>query len=203
MVALWVMMFRPRRPKHRRIDDLDVPLRNLIHTLVAATKDVVLYAVAPERVRSSVLRRHQQRIEKRSVVVAVIHVAVIRLDVSAAERHQAIDVVRVPVAEVFDLRMPALDLAENALLMRSVLKEAHRRAPRLWPSLDDAGDMQSELAGVFLESADNPTARLVLVEPIALVEDGLQRSLRHDEAHVVGRVKFHWESPFPQMRHPR
>ena len=110
--------------------------------------------------------------------------------------------VRVPVTEVLNLWMAALDLAENALLMFSVLKEAHGRALCLRPRLDDTCDLQREVAAVFLKCADNAPASFVLVEPIALVEDCPQRSLRKDKAHVVSCMEFHFESPFPQMRHP-
>ena len=110
--------------------------------------------------------------------------------------------VSVPVAEMLDLPMAVLDVPENALLIFSVLKEAHGRATCLRPRLDDAGHVHHQLATVFVVCSDHAAPRLILVEAIARVENGLQRNFRHDDVDIAGGMKFHWESPLPQIRHP-
>ena len=78
------VMFRFQRPEKRPIHNLDVPGRYLIYALLAAAKHIVLYRVAAQRVGSLVLLGHEQRVEKRRVVIGMIHRAVIGLDVAAA-----------------------------------------------------------------------------------------------------------------------
>jgi hypothetical protein len=55
----------------------------------------------------------------------MVYGAMVSLDVSAAERLQAVDVVGMPVSEVFDLPMMVLDFPEHPFLVLAVLKETH------------------------------------------------------------------------------
>ena len=86
----------------------------------------------------------------------------------------------VPVAEMLNLWIATLDLAENMFLMLPVLKKADRRALCLRTGLNHAADTHDQFPSVFLESTDNASASLVLLETITLVENDPQGGLRQD-----------------------
>ena len=74
-----------RRPENWLIHDLDMLRRYFVRALISTAEQVVLYVVAAERIGSSVPCSHQKRIEKRSVMAAVIYGAMISFNVSAAK----------------------------------------------------------------------------------------------------------------------
>jgi hypothetical protein len=100
----------------------------------------------------------------------MVYGAKVGLDVSVAEMLQAVDMVGMPVSEMFDFRMMVLDLPEHPFLVLAILKETNRRPARLRPRFDNAGDLEGEFSSVFLECADNASAGLVLVESVTFIK---------------------------------
>jgi hypothetical protein len=132
----------------------------------------------------------------------MVYGAKVGFDISIAQVLQAVDVVRMPVSEVFDLPMVVLDFPKYLFLVFTILKETHCRPARLWPRFDNAGNMEGEFPALFLERPDNTSAGFVLVEPVTFIKNGYQGGLWYREADLVGRMKFHSESPLAQMRQP-
>lgn len=86
----------------------------------------MLNGIAPHWMGRAVLGRHQQRVEEGSIVLAMVDVAMVRLDVSAAQMLQAIDMMRMPVAQMLDFMVPVFDFPENLFLILAVLKKTYR-----------------------------------------------------------------------------
>ena len=173
VVTLPVGMLRLHRPDQRRVHDFDLIAAQFINTLVAAPEEVVLHRVTAKRVRGPVLGGYEKRVEERRVVVAMVYGAIVGLDVSAAEMLQAVNVVRMPVAQVLDFPMVGLDFPEHLLLVLAILKETHRRPARLRPRFDNAGDLDGEFASMLLECPDDASAGFILVEPVTFIKNRL------------------------------
>ncbi|MGA7449835.1 MAG: hypothetical protein WBW73_00675 [Rhodoplanes sp.] len=78
------------------------------------------------RVAAVVLADDEQRVEKVGVVLLVVDGLEVGRLVAAAQRRIAVDVVRVPVAEMLDLGVDDFDSAKKLLLIVTVLEEVGR-----------------------------------------------------------------------------
>src|SRR5260370_1063856 len=115
---------------------------------------------------------------------------------------QAVHMMGVPVTKVFDFRMTGFDFPEHLFLVLAILEETNCRTLRLRARFDDASNMDRQLSPAFLERPDYPPPGLVLIESIAFFKNLYQSGFWYMKPHFIGRVKFHRESPFPQIRQP-
>ena len=126
------------------------------------------------RVAAAVLADDEQRVEEVGVVLLVVDGLEVGRLVAAAQRRIAVDVVRVPVAEMLDVGVVGFDRAEQLLLMVAVLKEIGRRPLRVRPRLQNALDLDVVAAVVVAIGAEEPAAGFIGVVLVALVEDRIR-----------------------------
>lgn len=112
-------------PQGRCVFNGNVRVRNLVDRMVVATKQIVFCLVTSLMIGG--LSNDQKRVEEIRIVVAVVDGCLVGGFITGAEGSEAINVMRMPVPEVLDLRMKLFNRSKNAFLIFAVLEQARRR----------------------------------------------------------------------------
>src|SRR5262249_25756931 len=142
--------------------------------------------IAGLRSISAILCNYEEGVEEGRVVVLVANRPPVRGDVALAESRKAINVMRMPVAEMLDFGMATLDVPEYTFLILAILKEADRTASCPWTGADDGRYLKRQCAMALGISTDDPSPGFIGLEQIAFIEDRIHRCARHNHTYVIG-----------------
>lgn len=129
--------------------------------------------------------RYQQSIEKVRVVVFAVYVSSIGFCISVAQCFQSVDMVRVPVAQMFNSGMLSFDRSKNALLVIAVLKKADLRSFRIRSWTDQSTHVDFQVVSMSSIKTQESPARFFRLVFITLVKNTFQNSSRYGNVHLV------------------
>jgi hypothetical protein len=132
-------------------------------------------------VPSVIFLNYKERVEEICVVFFVVDGPVICVVVTPAQCCQAIAMVRVPVAQVLNLRVSFFNLSEDIFLIIAVLKKTYGGALRLRARPYHSMQMDFIVLPGFAISAYQAPASFVRVIEVALVEYGLKSAFGDDD----------------------